>query len=57
MMCSGDGRTLKMYFYMLNSEEKCDVTLPIVAKFLVLNRDGHLHCQTMKENYWLPFCS
>ena len=28
MMCSGDGRTLKMYFYMLNSEEKCDVTLP-----------------------------
>lgn len=29
MMCSGDGRTLKMYFYMLNSEEKGDVTLPL----------------------------
>lgn len=29
MMCSGDGRTLKMYFYMLNREEKCDVSSKI----------------------------
>lgn len=29
MMCSGDCRTLKMYFYKVNSEEKCDVTLAL----------------------------
>ena len=23
---------------------------------IFLNRDGHLHCRTMKETYGLPFC-
>ena len=35
--------------------------LTIVAKFWIssifLDRHGHLHCQTMKEKYGLPFCS
>ena len=29
----------------------------MVAKFLDLDREGHLHFQTMEEKYGLPFCS
>ena len=29
----------------------------MVAKFLDLDREGHLHFQTIEEKYGLPFCS
>ena len=43
-----------------NKEEKCDVTLLWWQNFSIsaifLDRNGHLHCRTMEEKLWLPFC-